>query len=349
MQQERHFGLDVARGVAVAFVLCGHMPSSALQLPASVGVFFGVFAVELFFVLSGMLIGGILLRESAAGLDGTGLWRFWRQRWLRTLPAYAVATLAAFWVEGRGSWLYLAFAQNPSPEALGLFPVSWSLSVEEWFYLSFPLALLALGRVLPPRRAFLVGVMLFLAVPAVARLALSGHVALTWDSTYRKQVPLRLDAPAFGLLLAWLRAHRPAIWHRLDGRVAALGAGVGVLALGQWLTPSFWGFLEPQDTLRNVALLPLFSLGSALVIVWLHGFPRWPSVAPLRWGVLWLSRLSYALYLVHWYIFLFIGAHMTQWRSPAIAAAALSSALMAALALHWLVERPFLWLRARLG
>src|ERR1700743_972604 len=136
----RSFGLDLARAVAITLVLIAHF-AKVLEVA-------GYYAVELFFALSGFLIGGILYRDLFSSPDWTfaHVTRFWQRRWWRTLPNYylsfALHSLFHLFYGGFPSpqmlWRYPLFLQNASENIHFFYGVSWSLCVEEWFYLLFP-------------------------------------------------------------------------------------------------------------------------------------------------------------------------------------------------------------------
>lgn len=146
----RVFGLDLLRFVAIFMVLIGH---SKMLLPQHLKPIFDKIlldGVAIFFVLSGFLIGGILIKQVEREAPSIGgLTHFWKRRWMRTLPAYLVvlAFLMVFtllfvpknfpddW------WKYLLFSQNLINERNEFFAESWSLSIEEWFYLTIPVIL----------------------------------------------------------------------------------------------------------------------------------------------------------------------------------------------------------------
>ncbi|MGI4978660.1 MAG: acyltransferase family protein, partial [Janthinobacterium lividum] len=139
----RILGLDVVRACAIALVMASHFSDVfaafwARHPPAFVSLA-GVFGVELFFVLSGFLIGTLLVRAAATAPGWPGWRAFMLRRWLRTLPLYAawIALMAVFWppADGRLGWhllRYLTLTQNlawPMP-ADNWFGVSWSLAIE---------------------------------------------------------------------------------------------------------------------------------------------------------------------------------------------------------------------------
>ena len=134
--------LSLSHGV---MLVEAHFPALAvLRHLGSVGV-------DLFFVLSGFLIGGILWRTGAQLRSGRVLMGFWLRRWLRTLPNYyfflVVAVLVLLATRPQSiDWLHRVlptalFVQNFAQRVTPFFPESWTLAVEEWFYLLFPAAL----------------------------------------------------------------------------------------------------------------------------------------------------------------------------------------------------------------
>jgi len=157
----RIFGLDLLRCLAIILVLITH--TIPLLDPAGfvkISVYTGYFGVELFFVLSGFLIGTILLKVyyQENQLNFSNIKIFWMRRWFRTLPNYYLMFLVYgillyfahhLNVFGHIRYLsYLFFLQNSvTPQPNEFFPVAWSLSVEEWFYLIFPVLLFLLTKV----------------------------------------------------------------------------------------------------------------------------------------------------------------------------------------------------------
>jgi len=186
---DRMYGLDVCRTMAILSVVFGHMLQHSTPHPylASVG-FMAIFGVDLFFCLSGFLIGRILMQVSERWPQEQerGVMQFWYRRWMRTLPLYfffLFVELQIYW--GGASSLsaqqaYLVFAQNlawPMPSFYGL---TWSLTVEEWFYFLFPLLiLLSIGFGKTPRASVLTAIVIFLVIPPVLRFFLFD--ASEWD------------------------------------------------------------------------------------------------------------------------------------------------------------------------
>ena len=155
----RILGLDIARTIAILFVLCAHTLLFSLAIWGNVSLQFmsvctvlGVLGVELFFTLSGFLIGGLLFRDVyAPSLRKTGI--FFLRRWFRTLPAYyfVLLVLVGFnFLNLNGLpdniWQYFFFLQNYNQGASEFFPVSWTLSIEQWTYILAPIVFFLLPR-----------------------------------------------------------------------------------------------------------------------------------------------------------------------------------------------------------
>lgn len=299
----RILGLDVVRACAIALVMASHFSDVfaafwARHPPAFVSLA-GVFGVELFFVLSGFLIGTLLVRAAATAPGWPGWRAFMLRRWLRTLPLYAawIALMALFWppADGRLGWhllRYLTLTQNlawPMP-ADNWFGVSWSLAIEEWFYLLFSLPLLLLARLDHGRRSLPALALLFVAVPVLVRCVLPAH--LDFGQAVYKVTAYRLDSIAYGVLAALAATRRPQLlrhWPPL------LAAGLAIV-LFVWVQISGAGVPLPGLFYRAL-FLPLLSVGFCLCLpaaLRLRTAPAW-----LARPASWLSTRSYGLYVVH--------------------------------------------------
>ena len=118
------------------------------------------------------------------------------------------------------NWKFFFFLQNFNSYFVDFFWESWSLTIEEWFYILTPLSVLLIhiimNRHLSPKYVFLAVIIFFIALPLLYRIGLSGeNVDPFWyDVKFRKVVLLRLDAIMFGVLFAWLRYYYPIIWKK---------------------------------------------------------------------------------------------------------------------------------------
>ncbi|ASW72934.1 hypothetical protein CJF12_00615 [Chryseobacterium piperi] len=144
--ESRNFGLDLLRFIAIFTVLISH---SISVLPEKY-IFIHKFifdGVLIFFVLSGFLIGRIFIRDFEEGFNLKKMFHFWKRRWWRTLPAYYFTILLILllnFILSKGiDFNHVAktfiFIQNITLRNNYFFSESWSLSIEEWFYLILPI------------------------------------------------------------------------------------------------------------------------------------------------------------------------------------------------------------------
>lgn len=296
--EARVFGLDFLRATAILLVLVAHASFMFLPLTHRLEAWWmlGHLGVELFFVLSGFLIGAILAKQAETARLQVG--RFWMRRWLRTLPNYylflAINIALARWAES--SWPhaapYAVFLQNFAwPQPL-FFIESWSLAVEEIFYLVAPLLVLAFTvgwrRRPDPRVLVVCAILAATAVRVVYVLRLDPN----WDLSLRMVSLVRMDAIAYGVL-AMLLVRVP---HGMAPRRAKLLAWCGVL--GSALAITLYLAL-PKDT-DLFARTGLFSLISASFAAFLPAAAMWRHSGlpgPVERSVRAIARWSYALYL----------------------------------------------------
>ncbi|WAC74140.1 acyltransferase [Roseateles sp. SL47] len=349
-------GLDLLRALAVTWVmlfhsfLVGGLGDDFAWLSR-----FGWAGVDMFFVLSGFLIGTQWLKPLAAG-EAPRFRAFYARRAWRVLPAFLVvlAVYVAFpaWREAPGlqPWwqfatftvnLLIDYARHPA------FSHAWSLCVEEHFYLLFPLLAWGLAR----RRSVVLTVSLCAGL-AMAGVALRTGIWLHDDATSPDRAwyvedlyyPTwtRLDGLLAGVVLALIKVYRPQHWARLMARPAA------ALLLGVTLiTAALWLFRDRTGLPANAVGWPLLSAGMAGLLVAAasprSGIGRWslPSVG-------WVATLSYSLYLSHKLVMHAVDQALPTsvnggWRFVAHGVAILAGGA----ALHYLVERPGLKYRDR--
>jgi peptidoglycan/LPS O-acetylase OafA/YrhL len=360
----RNLGLDILRSLAIGLVLVAHSLSfffrwTRFDLDAAYYAL-GFLGVELFFALSGFLIGRILLEDVLQDRAWPSLRRFYVRRWLRTLPPYYLVLALLPLLGRRFNWNSLVFLQNFSRKDLEFFPVSWSLSIEEWFYLLIPLALLLAARLgrTRPAGAF------FAACTGVIVLSLAARAVYvlgydpTWDFGIRKKPPLRLDSLMIGVALAGVSIHLPKAWAVLGHwrRVLFPLAAIGIVYTGGY---QLWTLHHERavdsSVYARVLLFPLVSVLAAVILVCLETSES-INVAGARsnWTRVFhfLSVTSYAAYLLHLEIFDLFAPLAARATSPStvllLAFAALASTLLLSAAMYRWYEKPVLRLRDRL-
>jgi peptidoglycan/LPS O-acetylase OafA/YrhL len=345
--------LDGLRAVSIGIVILAHLAFRAT--PGSPAAWLrnaGGLGVEMFFVLSGFLITLLLLREHRARGD-ISLRAFYLRRLFRIVPAYAFYLLALMLFQLCGL-LSLPFSAwlRPLTYTTSLFPLpawdvshTWSLSVEEHFYLAWPLLLVLLG----PGRAFAAALLCVLATPAV-------RAALAWwlgDAApdFQFFTPTRLDAIAAGCGVAFLAAS-PGFRRRarsLSGPAATpllLAGGCSLLVL--WALfghPEYFG-ADPWAVQHYVkhfivdSVRPLIL--AALIWICVTNPARWFGKLLSARPVAFIGRLSFSLYL--WQQF-FLNPYREHWacRWPVNLGLMFGAALLS----YALIETPFLRLKQR--
>ncbi len=225
--RNRVFGLDILRAVAILIVIFTH---SYYYLHLQfLGFIYRIIpdGVGLFFVLSGFLIGGILLRIiNKDSFTFRKLINFWIRRWLRTLPAYYVVITLVFGFqylmhEQKSILEYLQyyfFIQSIVDGTARLYGESWSLCIEEWFYLLIPFALfLSIQLTSFQKRRIVIFWVLFTIVSVTIfrnyRAQFLDNVS-DWDRFSRKALITRLDSIMYGFFGAYLSYYRLRVWQR---------------------------------------------------------------------------------------------------------------------------------------
>lgn len=353
-------GLDLLRSIAIVWVMCFHT-----FLIGGLGpdwewlTRFGWAGVDIFFVLSGFLIGSQWLQSLQSGATPSLRNFYWRRAW-RILPAFAVVlgiyaavpvlreepNLESWWQFATFTLnLFIDYGQNRA------FSHAWSLCVEEHFYLVFPLLALWMTR-----RPSAVRFVALCTLIVLGGIALRGAVWLHMDAAQPERpwfiediyypTWMRLDGLLVGVMLATLRVYRPSVWARLQQHSHALAvAGLALAAL------AFMLFRNRTGLAANTLGWPLLSLGFGLLVL--------AATAPASIlarlavpGTGWLAAVSYSLYLSHK-----LAMHAVHtWIAPTLPVQGMAlfpvyAAVILGVGalLHYAVERPGLALRDRLA
>jgi len=300
---DRIFGLDIYRALAIILVVLGHGGFLLSGTRWSEFPYFKMIdGVDLFFVLSGFLIGSILLKEINANenFGFKALVKFWKRRWLRTLPNYYLILLANYLIVYYGvinedihqfNWKFLLFLQNFSQPFYGFFWESWSLSVEEWFYISAPILLLLFLRFISPKNSFILITLLMIVLPFIYRMYIyNPSVDGFWyDVTFRKVILTRLDSIAYGLLAAWVYFYFKRFWDKF--KYLSLLAGIGIMIFILNFEADNGSFYKQILYFSLTPISAMFLLPFAQSIKSASGI-----VAKL---IIHISKISYSMYLIN--------------------------------------------------
>lgn len=315
----RVFGLDLLRAAAIMMVICAH--GFVVLYPHfgdGLAIFGhgGFYGVELFFVLSGFLIGHILIRTGNDLGQAGNVAFFYVRRWFRTLPLFFLFLIVNVVFErlfrahpvGVGeTFSHGFFLRNLTGFHMTFFPESWSLAIEEWFYLLFPAALW-LGLKMTKRfdAAFLTAAFGFLTFSTVTRMIAAQDPAATWSEELRMVVIYRFDALMIGMICAWLSIRYPQPWRR-SGPFAALAGLVLLITMYATLWKIENGHLAFGDDsyFARSFRFTLVSLGFALLLPWASAW----KLAGENFGSTAVRRIalwSYGIYLAHLPVFLLV-------------------------------------------
>ncbi len=347
--------LDGLRGIAVLLVLAAHFPyiqgfwlSKAFWSLAQAGRA-GYIGVDIFFVLSGFLITRLLLRERTS--TGTiSLFDFYARRSLRIFPIYylCIAATIGFFPTAPGAMASLLaygfnyyHAFNPAPYPL---EHTWSLAVEEQFYLVWPFVMMCLplhwGRRLTG--AILPG----LAILAAMLMAATLEPVLAASLIYAS-LPTRMLSLSFGAYIAF----READGARLSAWVPLSIAAAGVAALGLDSAGRTWGMIPPGGWYWCIAL-PGYSLVGFGIVAFLTLGEKigWFSRL-LSWSVLrFVGRISYGLYLYHLVVLFFLALNPARVEDGASWPRVLTALVVSfaiSIVSYFAIEQPLLRLKAR--
>jgi peptidoglycan/LPS O-acetylase OafA/YrhL len=359
----RFAGLDHLRALAIIIVFIFHY--NIFGHPPGLNEYFGSWGwtgVDLFFVLSGYLIGGQLFAKLSRD-QPIHYGEFYLKRSLRILPAYFAVLLIYFTVPQfieRSTlppfWRFLTFTQNFGLDLSqhGAFSHAWSLCIEEQFYLFLPLLIIALTAVKAGKKAAWILLALFLAgflirgylwyelLPSEPSFG-KAYYRLIYYPTWS-----RLDGLIAGVTLSALYYFKPAAWQKLTKNGNTLTLIAGAMVAGAWLLTHGEHQYEMQGAIFGY---PAISIAYGVLVLAALS-PTSPLYRYSSRITKIIATLSYSIYLTHKQLI-----HLTHevleprgigndtYLSFAIC---IIVSLLGAGLLHLVIERPFLRLRDRI-
>lgn len=316
-QSSRIFGLDLMRATAIVMVVVGHclwiypqddsLFHQLLQL-------FGFFGVEIFFVLSGFLIGKIIynlfLKDD---FSMATVFYFLKRRWYRTFPNYYLVLLINIIIAGiigyqtPQLWRYFFFLQNFKITMLSFFTESWSLSVEEFAYIVLPMFILGLYLLIKPinkSRFFLWAILLLISIFVCNKLYYQNTTHNTtldqWNLSLKAVVIYRLDSIFIGVMFSWIYLNFTSFWRKSKYLFFLLGM---LLLFFLFFSLGHFGLLiAMQPLFWNVMYLPVLSLAVACFLPFLSEWKTETSM--IGKPITFISIISYSIYLLHYSVIL---------------------------------------------
>jgi len=301
----RVIGLDIVRAVAILLVVYGH---GAYLLPPELIKYYYIplpfiDGVSIFFVLSGFLIGGILLNIIQNGnFTSRDLLNFWLRRWFRTLPNYFLVLSGLLIYQmlfyhnlGEVNFKYILFLQNfisPNPP---MFPEAWSLCVEEWFYLLFPIACFIFYKLLKNKsKSVLLSALLFILPPLIFRVLYyyNGITFYNLDSNIRKVVVFRLDSLMYGIIGAYFFRFQKSSWMKYKNVCL-------VFSLVMILCVTIYHRMDPSLAFLAVYQYNLESLATLLSLPYLSELKS-IKLKFITFVITFISIISYSMYLLNY-------------------------------------------------
>lgn len=313
----RIFGLDLLRFIAIVLVVLGHSRWMIQTFPKPIKIMLhgsGILGVELFFVLSGFLIGGILLKtyeKNGHFLKLSDIQEFWIRRWFRTLPNYFLILfvyLFLYWdSKPVDVWKYFLFIQNAFTYPPYFFEESWSLAIEEISYLISPLVLavftIIVGSFRPSNSWWFFWMsLLLIALITLLRYYFSATKlpiymdmpGYSWQYKLREVALIRLDSIYYGFVAVFLSRRFSKEWVQSKYITAIVGL-TGVLLL-----MAFTGPILEQNTnnFKNTIFFSLLSISIGLILPYLSEMRNAPIKA-LAAPITFISIISYSMYLIN--------------------------------------------------
>ncbi|WP_282032506.1 acyltransferase family protein [Winogradskyella eximia] len=316
--KSRVFGLDLMRAIAIVLVVFSHVswivPNAQGIIPDMMGIA-GVLGVEIFFVLSGFLIGRIIYKLYLSDdFSFKSISYFWVRRWFRTLPTYYLALILNIGIAiylgyslPDNLWTYVVFLQNFATEMPSFFVESWSLSIEEFAYIIGPLLLygtLFIKTKWSKSKQFLIITLLIIMMFTITKWFYSINDDIKsmryWNSHLKAVVIYRIDAIYYGVFGAYISMVKPKFWKHSKYIGVILGALL--LFVLNLIVPLQYIFIETHPFFWNLWYLPLNSVAVLLVLPILSELKKAPKL--ISRPITFISVISYAIYVFHYSIIL---------------------------------------------
>ena len=314
--KKRIFGLDFLRSLSILLVLFSHI-SWIYQSDGIIGKmqdFSGLIGIELFLMLSGYLVGSIILKQFLTQqytIKEVG--NFVKRRLFRILPSYYLILLVNIIIAVcvglsiSDWWKYFLFVQNFSTPIPALFPESWSLPIKELSYVFVVIILFAFAKQIHSnfRKSFFLFIIYGLLLLSVV-LKMIYHIEnpdfslLKWTAEVRSVVVYRIDSVMFGILFGYYYAEYKAFFEQKS----LLLFWIGMALILTFIFLLLFFNLKAIAWFWNIFALPFISIS---VLCFLPALLLWDKASKKSGQIVtFLCNLSYSVYLIHYSIVLFL-------------------------------------------
>lgn len=308
MSQNYYKQLDGLRTIAVSMVMFGHWITYKQLL--SVGAYLSTGGVDIFFVLSGFLITGILMKASENGSKTHALKQFYIRRFLRIFPLYyliiAIGVLFAIPSIRAQFWWFFLYAGNiiaaKTNGLAGFFTHLWSLAVEEQFYIFFPCIIFFI-----PKKYRLLSIIAMVILAVISRaiffVLFNNHANIAWwmhAFTFNC-----LDSFGLGALLVYMK-----VYHSDLLKVSLSKSYLFFIALGVSIVATYLYVLKEDS---HFFVFTFHRLFFSIFCFWLIGvaatvgFRGFAKQFLENRVISYLGKISYGVYVYHHFMPYFFG------------------------------------------
>lgn len=349
----RNFGLDLIRVFSISLVLLQH---ADINIPGLSPLKIGGIGVEIFFVLSGFLIGGIILNDLKKNNSFIyTISHFWFKRWFRILPLYYIILgfkyLFIDQTIGHNIFYYFLFLQN-NFYGISYLDVSWSLVIEEWFYLISPIFLYISFKILKSKKTLIFSAIIFFILLINVLRFFYVKIGQPPYQGVNSNPLFRFDSLFLGILLAFIKDNYPLLF-KFISKKTIFTFGVLILILYLFI---FWKHAYPINNINSslwiktlgFLILP-FSISLAIPFISTIKIDINKSLLNKVTALIItrISILTYAIYLIHPFIYS-VFLHIDKYPFLFTFIISICMTIVSAILLYNFIEKPFLKLRDKL-
>jgi peptidoglycan/LPS O-acetylase OafA/YrhL len=294
---KRYSNIDQLRFIAALTVAMAHLIISRQGLSLNLEILSSI-SVEVFFIISGFVLAPQILKV-AQSQNINNYKIFLIRRWYRTIPLYILSLVLTSIIIGQflsfDFFKYLFFIQNFFKIVVNIdyFSISWSLSVEEWFYLIFPLFLFVFIKFLKFNNERFIIYASILFIITIFLLRFINIQDEEWGSNIRRIVIYRLDSIVFGFILYF---YKDRISDRVFNKILLL---IGIIVTSVILYKILEINASKNLILYKIIFHYMVALWGSLVVLFFYIFDKKTEKNYLNKLNLFLGKISYSIYLFH--------------------------------------------------